>query len=464
MEAKPPNILLVNFTDKDIAVLDRSGFKAELGYIGRQTEGKYLPYYFPRPPYEYDIYIYNSQIPDQKLLTRLFPSPKNLLEDKDALKVVAKLSETMRLRIAFTGFSSGPENLLLGGLLQIKLLPAHERVTVCLTPKSKRAFSVPELEKTIVNLKEQIAFPIGQYTTVGRDTFPENYLPTIWNRNGDVIASYGTIYDQSESKAVPIYIVLPQLQNNALAILKLFEVLARIRPEPFADVKDKTWYESDEFAFAEERAIDHDIGMKIKEAKSFIETKREEKKEIAARYEFIKAILVATEDQTLAADKRLTTNVKKVLEYLGFSVRDIDAEIRGAIRKEDFWVSDGEFLAITEVTATTNKNPKISEYSALLGRMTTVFKRKDRVPDATNIQGLLIINYDVDTHPMRRPRLYSGDAEEIVEAAKENEIGLLSTVELYRIVLAVHEGKLTKEQGRNILKGVGRVELKGDPG
>ncbi len=37
---------------------------------------------------------------------------------------------------------------------------------------------------------------------------------------------------------------------------------------------------------------------------------------------------------------------------------------------------------------------------------------------------------------MKRPRLYSGDLEEIVEAAKEQGIGLLSTVDLYKIAVA----------------------------
>ncbi len=89
------------------------------------------------------------------------------------------------------------------------------------------------------------------------------------------------------------------------------------------------------------------------------------------------------------------------------------------------------------------------------------FKRRELVPRAENIVGLLIINRDIDNHPMKRPRLYAGDLKEIVDAAKEQQIGLLSTVELYKIAIAVMDGALTKEEARALLKQPGRVEFRG---
>ena len=47
-------------------------------------------------------------------------------------------------------------------------------------------------------------------------------------------------------------------------------------------------------------------------------------------------------------------------------------------------------------------------------------------------------------HPARRPRLYAGDSEEIVQAAKDQDIGLLSTVELYKIAIAVKNGVMSR--------------------
>jgi len=56
------------------------------------------------------------------------------------------------------------------------------------------------------------------------------------------------------------------------------------------------------------------------------------------------------------------------------------------------------------------------------------------------------------------PRVYTGGDEHIVETAMEQGIGLLSTGELHKIVMAVRTGILTKIEARKILKGFGRIE------
>ncbi len=90
----------------------------------------------------------------------------------------------------------------------------------------------------------------------------------------------------------------------------------------------------------------------------------------------------------------------------------------------------------------------------------TVFKRRDLVPDSSNITGLLILNFDIKTNPMQRPQLYGGEDEDIVETAKERNIGLLSTVELYKIAIAVKDGAITREQARDLIKQSGRIEFR----
>ena len=185
-----------------------------------------------------------------------------------------------------------------------------------------------------------------------------------------------------------------------------------------------------ELAFAEKIAIDSEIATASLAFNELVTQKRIEREQIGERYRFIRQILVATEDPNLDIKDRLSTNVKLSLEFLGFDVTDVDEKIRGAIRKEDFWARDRDFLAVVEVTATKNKNPKTKEYNDILGRMATLFKRRDLVPDASRVSGLLILNYDLKTNPFGRPRVYTGDSEEIVRAAGGTGIGLLSTVDL----------------------------------
>jgi len=455
---KKHRILLVNFTENEADLVSRAGFNVELGYIGRLEERgsrDYLPYSFPHPPYEYELYVYNSKIPDHEV-ARLFTSPKDLLADEKMASALSNLGSSGVMRIAFIGVSSGIETLHLGGLPSVQILDAHEGVSVLEVVNSKRSFSIPELEDAIIKLRKRIALPVGQYLTWGKkETYPIWHLPVIFNRNDDEIASYGVIYSNG---SVPVYIVLPQLKNNASCLVELLTVVTKLRPELFPDITSHKWYESEEFSFREEKAIDEEISRRIDETKEFIEAKQHERDVIAKRYSFIKDILVAREDPSLEPARRLSVNVRKVLEFLEFEVEDIDAKIKGAIKKEDFWVRDGDFLAITEVTGTNNKNPKITEYNGLLGRLTTIFKRRDLIPDASDITGLLVVNHDIDTHPMKRPRLYSGGLEEIVEGAKEQGIGLLSTVELYKIAVAAKDGKLSKEEARKIIKQPGRIE------
>jgi hypothetical protein len=92
--------------------------------------------------------------------------------------------------------------------------------------------------------------------------------------------------------------------------------------------------------------------------------------------------------------------------------------------------------------------------------MATLYKRQSDLvlPSGVDIGGLLVLNYDIETHPSRRPRVYIGEDAHIVETAAEQNIGILSTVELHKIVMAVKKAVLTKGAARELLKKPGRIE------
>jgi len=448
-------ILLVNFSEQDASSLTKAGFNVEVGYVGmleKRGQKDVLPYYFPRPLYEYEIYIYNSEVPSGDASV-LFPVIRDLMTDHNMSEHLANMGGAPAVRIAFTGgLGVGFKELLLGGLPTIRLRTAHKGVSELWCVTKHRTFQIAAIDDALCKLKKDIAFPIRHYTSWPENPYPFYHLPAILTLNGDEIASYGSLYSQT----FPPYIVLPQMKNNVAALLLLLEVLVTIGPELFPDINRRDWYDSDEFTFEEEKTINQQVEAAIKQTRIFLDAKAAEAARIRDQYAFIKEILIAKEDGE--PDTRLSKKIRQVLEFLGFVVEDIDEKIKGAIRKEDFWVKDEGFIAITEVTGTKNKNPKLTEYNDLLGRMTTIFKRRDLVPDANTIQGLLIINYDIDTHPSSRPRLYIGDAEEIVRAAKDQDIGLLSTVELYKIAIAVKDGVISKEEAKFLVRQTGRIE------
>jgi hypothetical protein len=464
---KMHRILLLNFTDADAEVLRKAKFNVELGYLGavHHLERQGMPgvsYRFPRPLYEYDISIYNSSYRPAEM-EKLFPDARNGPLGDPMLEAFLEWRTRPNLRIAFTGVDQGVKTLVLAGLPFLKLSGAHEGVSMLeefLAPGY--AFAISELAKLISSFRKDVKHPVGQYFEIAKtQSFTDNHYPVILNRNGDQIAAYCTVYEKTTR---PVYVVLPQLKNNAACLLKLLEVVAKVCPDLFPDREIRDWYNSEEFAFREEKEIDRQMEARVQETMRFIETKRAEREDVAKRFAFIKEILIAREDVSIEPDHRLSVNVRKVLEFLGFTVEDIDAQIKGAIRKEDFWVKDGDdFLAITEVTGTNAKNPKTKEFNDLYTRMATIFKRRELVPDVSRITGLLVVSYDIDTHPAKRPRLYGGDGEEIVQTAQERDIGLLSTQELYNIAIAAKDGVITKENARNLIKSSGRIEFKAEP-
>ena len=457
-------IALVNFSPADAARLSRAGFHAELCFFATSSslraEGMVaLLLSFPRPVYEFDVYVYNgSPLPEAE---RAFQSLKQFTEGAPIVAALNQFNTPPSIRIVFVG----PEcerGLGLAGVPFMKANRAHGGVSMIEFVGGEPGLNSPELERCVADLQSSIAIPV-QYSVHIPDPpgHPFHHFPLLASRNKDLLAVYGTVYKDG---VLPVYIVLPQFKDNTEALIRVLQMLAETNPELFPDVpRKKAWLCTKQFAFREEVEIDSQIEAALSEVEQLVEAKKAEKLLAAKEFDFIRKILIATEDLEVDKQDRLSTNVKRTLEYLGFTVRDIDEAIQNAIRKEDFWVSDGPFLAITEVTATRRKNPKNKEYNDLLGRMTTVLKRHDLVPEVTNPTGLLVLNYDIETHPFRRPRAYTGDAEEIALAAKEYGIGLLSTVDLHRIAVAVKNGAISKEAARSILQQAGRIEFPATP-
>jgi hypothetical protein len=429
----------------------------ELGYIGNKSaHTTSIPCWFQRPLYEYDVYVYNGTLFPK--LVDMYPKPKEML-GSNISEPLSNFERPPWVRIAFLGADS-PNAMLWGGIPFAHLAPAHEGLSELIFAGTHRQFSCPELERCIAKMKGQVAFPIQRYISdKGLPAHPFYHFSLIVNRNDDLIATYGTAYINGGFK--PVYVMLPPLRDSAAALVQMLDTLAEVRPELFPDRPGKrSWSSSKDFALREELAIDEELAEREAEFAAFVDWAKAERVKVAERFEFMRKILVATEDPTVPAEDRLSTNIKVSLEFLGFQVTDVDAKIRGAIKKEDYWAEDGDFLAIVEVTATKNKNPKTKEFNDIVGRMMTLFKRRELVPDASKISGLLILNYDLDTHPFKRPRVYTGDAEEIVLAAEEQNIGLLSTVELHKLLIAVKEGKLSRDAARALLRQPGRIEFK----
>jgi hypothetical protein len=447
-------IILLNFTEREALVVAKAGYNVERGFLGIY-HAENLPFQTPHPLYEYDVLFYNSLIPDG--LESEYTSQMNLLAQKGSYDALLHFNTPPHVRISFIGMPNGARTLVHGGVRFIDLIKAEVNVSSFLDAPKHGVFALDELHKLLAHLKSQIA-KVGQFFAESGDIYPFRHFPVLVSRSGQQVAGYGTTYEQD---TVPRYIVLPQLKSNIQAVVEILQCLENVFPQLFPDRVKRDWLTSDEFMLPDETAIRNEIHQAIAETTEVIGTKKKQLDQLKIENSFVRRLLVATEDSKIEIAERLSGVVRRALEFLGFAVHDIDQKTKSAIKKEDFWVIDGDFLAITEVTGTVHKNPKVKEFNDILGRMATIYKRKGDLvlPTASSISGLLVLNYDIDNHPSKRPRVYTGEEEHIVQTAVEQGIGLLSTVELHRIIVAVKEGRLAKAEARAVLRKPGRVEF-----
>jgi hypothetical protein len=276
-------ILLLNFTDAEAEVLRRSKFNVELGFLGNLSapETK-ISYWLPRPLYEYNISVYNSDFHAEEM-RKLFPESKDTALNS-ALEPFQGFRTDPLIRIAFTGRVQRIQNLLFAGLPFLTLSDAHEGVSLLEDAEGNHVFAIEELTLLISSFSKNVKAPVGQYVRLPKDIYPLHHIPVIANRNGDQIAVYGSLY-QAEH---PPYIVLPQLKNNAAALRELLELIARLSPKLFPDRETREWYSGEEFAFLEEKQIDQEIAARIEATVQFVEAKRSEKEQAAKTFSFIK--------------------------------------------------------------------------------------------------------------------------------------------------------------------------------
>jgi hypothetical protein len=451
--ASKHKILLVNFTPKEVSVVAKAGYNVDGGFIGK-AEVQRCQFYTPHPIYEYDILFYNTVVTPE--LDGEFTKTYNLLTD-GSFETLKTFSSPPHVRISFVGDTYAAKSLVFGGLLFLEIERAELNVSSFLEMQ-QGAFAIKDLHRLLTGFKNQIAKVVKFISAPSAESiYPFHHNVVLATRSGKTVVAYGTTYGQG---TLPRYIVLPQLQDNVHGVIEILKCLEDVWPSLFPDKVKKEWLQGDEFLLPEEIRLRDDVERIIKEATTAIETKKQERERLANEHSFVRGLLVATENSELKPAKRLSGVVKRALEFLEFRVEDIDAQIKSAIRKEDFWVIDGNFLGITEVTGTVNKNPKIKEFNDILGRLATIYKRKSDLPlpAGANVSGLLVLNYDIENHPAKRPKAYTGDEQHIVDSAIEQGIGILSTVELHKLVMAVMRGHLSKNQARLLIKKPGRIE------
>jgi hypothetical protein len=449
MSNNKPKIIFLNFQAKEIKKLKNLGrYEYELGYADTESSN----HYYPSSPYDYQIAISNVDYQKAKNVAGKFEGKAEQgLDDGKLLK------KHCSFNLCFLGYSRA-DLFTNFGIGEIAFTQADKR--------DKDFYSVNTYESSFDHLFKKYDFllPIRKYIIC---VHPLNKL--IANKNRDVVAAYTQDFYYSaikEGQELRVTSLLsPFFAKHIKIVDEILGLIPTFRPDLFPQLASDVWLEKKDFLPVEVKSLDSEINQKKKEFIIWLRDANKKREKIKEIFKFLTQILIA-DDEHFKGKNKLSCNVEKVLkDILGFETRDIDKELlkaRKTVMKEDYWVYDDDYFAICEVTGTQKKNPKVKEYHEILSKIKSVLTRKG-IPTKFReggAKGLLIINHDRLGYPFSRPKLYTGELEEYVKAAKESGISIISTVELYKIAMAVKEKGLDKKQARDILKQGGRIVFK----
>lgn len=452
-DAPKPKILLINFLEEDKKRFEEAGYFVELGYmggvgyfLGEITSADY--YHMPHPPYEYDIFVVKTDMPEEgKKYKTINLSDKHCIE-KDLINIKNKILYTNSYLICFIGSENTENNdLSIIGFQNINLLLADKRDSALKYSQSK-TFEIKELNTVLFSFKDKLK-KINKYI-VCEDMYKQLNLwgiPVFTNQKGDVVCQYCSNYIDSVG-SFPSLILLSEFEDNTKVSIKIIKSLSRIIPDVYSElVGSENWLKKPAFGLEEVSFLKNEIAVKKEELKLFKKKKLYEIKQEKNKWNFMTQILIA-DDENFEGDAKLSVNVKKSLEYLGFDVL-IEDENKGGKRNEDLIIrdkSDG-YEALSEVKGTISQNPPENYYSQILKHL-----KKSNKP---NVRGLLIINHDYNKNPFNRGIIYADSSD--LFSDDPDDVGVLSTVELYKILKAVKNNSLSKEEARKIVKQSNRI-------
>ncbi|MFW6753801.1 hypothetical protein ACKUG4_24300 [Pseudomonas glycinae] len=223
-----------------------------------------------------------------------------------------------------------------------------------------------------------------------------------------------------------LVIIVPQIISKSSFIEELLEsVLPELRPDLFTEIERGKWTHLPEYELERIKELENRKNLIISEKEKEI---NEILKEIATQRKtngWIHDLLTTTGDD-------LVTAIKNALSELGFKhIIDVD-EIRDAeskSRREDLRIEDGETLLVVDIKGVKGRASDDDIMQANKHALINMRELKK-----TNIQGLSIINQQRNIPPLDRDNA-NAFRKEILDFAGETGLGLLTTFDLYRMVV-----------------------------
>ena len=275
--------------------------------------------------------------------------------------------------------------------------------------------------------------------------FAKPNAPLATNKYGKSVAS---ILLPNESRK-GLLIILPQLKQKAEFILGLLtDVLPEVVPTLFPFMEGSKWVQRPEYEIPRILELKNQIeGIKI-EVESKVHGLEKEIESERESYGFLHELIRGT-------DTNLVRAVEKTLNLLDFKkIVNVD-EVKKAKAEtsldEDLWIDDASPLILAEVKGI-GGIPADDEALQVQKYLAPRMKELNR----TDIRGLSIINHQRNIPPLDRN---NGDPfrKLILDNAQKQDIGLLTTWDLFRLARAFIRNNWTHEQVKDLFYQNGRI-------
>ena len=285
-----------------------------------------------------------------------------------------------------------------------------------------------------VNLKEWDPSSEGELQVLAESS--RNYPVSAWLRRGN-----------------GYYLILPWFGEKNLEVTEflLHRILPQISPQLFAD-EGLNWLDSYDYVFPSLLEIFKQMEVENDRHRQNMRRLEDQIEEIrAGEQEPFNKLLVAREAELKEA-------VIRVFKYLDFlNVVDVDEYWKRVIRtkEEDLWLLDEneksleQLIRGSQMLLVSIRGGKGAAEDGDCLNLQRYKGRRMQEFDNTRIKALLIGNYYAETEAKQRDVPFTDN--QINEAAKDGN-GLLTTYELFKVVKAEKEKRITKEAIREQLK------------
>lgn len=223
-----------------------------------------------------------------------------------------------------------------------------------------------------------------------------------------------------------VVMILPQLADKASFIEELLDgVLPEILPSLFPDIEKGKWTHLPEYELEQVIELETKKNAVIAEAEKELNKIQQEITRHRVANRWLHDLITGTGDDLVNA-------IKVALSELGFErIVDVD-EIRdteGKSRREDLRIEDGDPTLVIDIKGV---GGKASDDDLMQANKHAMINMKEL--NKTTIQGLSIINQQRHLPPLQREN-NEPFRQEILDFAGETGLGLLTTFDLYRMVV-----------------------------